>query len=283
MTLTKEEYFKNEFLKKDNEINFHYFHRYMKIILFVQNKNSSVQENHHILPKSIFPEHINNKENIVSVPAKWHYILHWVVFNIFSKKKYKHKMIFAFNQMKRIVCGDKKKGVLYELSRKYVAEAVSRSNKGRERTEEIKAAVGKRTIGTVIVKDTEGNRFRVDKTNPKYISGEYVFYRTGNKHTEKTIKKMKKNSGIKGKIPCFNYKGEVKYFYSSDIPVGWVQGNPKHLGCKRSEQAKNKMKERWKTREESTCPHCGKTSKNKGNLNRYHFQNCKKRRINDTD
>lgn len=63
-------------------------------------------------------------------------------------------------------------------------------------------------------------------------------------------------------------------------------------GRKMSDTAKSKMKMAWSderkaaqsdrrrlmnlTRPVSTCPHCGKQSKNKGNMNRYHFNNCAK-------
>lgn len=36
------------------------------------------------------------------------------------------------------------------------------------------------------------------------------------------------------------------------------------------------MKKSWAVREELKCPHCGFKSKNHGNMNRYHFDNCKK-------
>ena len=34
-------------------------------------------------------------------------------------------------------------------------------------------------------------------------------------------------------------------------------------------------KSMWASAPMLTCPHCGKESKNKGNMNRYHFDNCK--------
>lgn len=40
---------------------------------------------------------------------------------------------------------------------------------------------------------------------------------------------------------------------------------------------KNKMKVAWENRESLTCPHCGIVSKNSGNMNRWHFNNCRKK------
>lgn len=50
-------------------------------------------------------------------------------------------------------------------------------------------------------------------------------------------------------------------------------------GVPKSEEQKRKMSESakasWKTRPEIECPHCGKKSKNKGLMNRWHFDSCK--------
>lgn len=231
--------FKKEFLSKDKEINHHYLNRYIKLLEEIQSVESDNYENHHVLPRSIFPEYENTKNNIIAVPTKWHYILHWVMFKIFNDEKYKQQMIFAFNNMKRIIQSEKKKGVLYEMSRKYVADAVSKSNTGRKKTEEQKRAIGERTRGTVIVKDSEGNKFRISKNDPRYISGEVVFYRTGTSHSKKTIENMKNNSGIKGKIPCYDSNGNKKYFFENEIPDGFTKNIPKSQKEKLSLSKKN--------------------------------------------
>lgn len=64
------------------------------------------------------------------------------------------------------------------------------------------------------------------------------------------------------------------------------------LGTKHSEETLHKMKTAWTAERKAAqaerrqiqnenapllvCPHCGKQSKNKGNMNRYHFDNCTK-------
>lgn len=42
-----------------------------------------------------------------------------------------------------------------------------------------------------------------------------------------------------------------------------------------SDETKKIMSEKWSNRILLTCPHCDKQSKNKGNMGRYHFDNCK--------
>jgi hypothetical protein len=269
--------FEQELYTKEPNFNRHYFKRYMKILESLKYLDSDNTENHHILPKSIFPEYIKTKENIVAVPTKWHYLLHWITIKVFPKGVYRDKMTFAFNQMKRVVCSKKKKGVLYQLSRDYIADAVSRNNTGRIKPESVKQELSERTKDTLVVKDKDGNQFRVANTDPRYLSGELVFYRTGSKHSEETINRMKENSGIKGKIPCFNEDNVVKYFYNHEVPEGWQKGNPVHVGVKRRDETKDKMKKRWEERPVLICPHCGKTSNNKGNMTRYHFNNCKRK------
>lgn len=43
------------------------------------------------------------------------------------------------------------------------------------------------------------------------------------------------------------------------------------------ESVRRKISESWKYREDVICPHCGKTSKNKSAMLRWHFDNCKER------
>jgi len=46
-------------------------------------------------------------------------------------------------------------------------------------------------------------------------------------------------------------------------------------GVPKSKRFKKIISDSWKNREEIKCPHCGLKSKSLGNMNRYHFNNCK--------
>jgi hypothetical protein len=46
-------------------------------------------------------------------------------------------------------------------------------------------------------------------------------------------------------------------------------------GVPKSDAHKNSIKESWENREYVQCTHCEMISRNKGNMNRYHFDNCK--------
>lgn len=46
-------------------------------------------------------------------------------------------------------------------------------------------------------------------------------------------------------------------------------------GVPKTKESRDKFKETYKNLVMIVCPHCGFQSKNQGNMNRYHFHNCK--------
>ncbi len=101
---------------------------------------------------------------------------------------------------------------------------------------------------TVAVKDKNGNKFRVYKEDPRYISGELVGVSKG----------MKSRS--KNKI-CYTDGNKNIYLFANETPPkGFYKGN-KLVG---------------KTYDKTICcPHCGVFGGSVGNMNRWHFDNCK--------
>lgn len=78
-----------------------YLDRYIKLIeCAIEEKfiNYDYYELHHILPRSLFEEYVRCKWNIIKVPGKLHYILHYLL----AKFTNDVKMIHAFNNMRRI-------------------------------------------------------------------------------------------------------------------------------------------------------------------------------------
>lgn len=58
----------------------------------------------------------------------------------------------------------------------------------------------------------------------------------------------------------------------------WTDAQKQHLSdanSNPSESTRKMMSNAWKTREKVYCPHCGLGSINKGNMTRWHFDNCK--------
>lgn len=205
-------------------VNDNYLTRYKKLMCKCHSRyieDDIYTEKHHMLPKSLFPEHSKDDDNIIILTAREHYIAHWMI----AKATMNNKMWFAFNMMQRIIPIEQKNSTLYTYARKYIANAISESNTGRPMSQKNKDAMSERTKCTVVVKDKNENIFRVDVNDPRYISGELKYYRTGYKHKEETILKMITNNGVTGKKPFYNKK-EKKHYWLSYIPKGseWNEG-----------------------------------------------------------
>jgi hypothetical protein len=161
----------------------------------------------------------DDSSNLVLLGYREHYIIHYILAKVYETDK----LWFAFNMMKRVCEG---RSVLYEYARKHIRNAVSNSNSGRKHSEKAKRKMSDQRKSMVVVRDKSGNTFRTSVDDPKYISGEYVFYRTGTKHSKTTIEKMK-SSSIRDKIVCHNsITGKWKYVErTEDIPDGYVLGS----------------------------------------------------------
>ena len=77
--------------------NDHYVKRYIKFVKYAASLDTSgedVYHNHHILPRSMFPDLVKEKWNIVRVTPRVHYIMHWML-----ARAYGGSMGSAFFQM----------------------------------------------------------------------------------------------------------------------------------------------------------------------------------------
>jgi hypothetical protein len=91
--------FEEEFRKFDIFSNI-VLYRYLQFIQFyIDNPVDAdiICENHHILPKSIFPNFEINPENLVRLPLRSHYLAHWMLAKILSGKMWQ-----AFQLMGRV-------------------------------------------------------------------------------------------------------------------------------------------------------------------------------------
>ncbi|MCA9459902.1 MAG: hypothetical protein KC550_05130 [Nanoarchaeota archaeon] len=86
----------------DSEINSHYLKRYIKFIRHFKSiepkeKRKKGFEKHHIFPNNSCSKKFSVFENnLVLLPLRAHYIVHWLLWKAFPKNK---AMMFAFNQM----------------------------------------------------------------------------------------------------------------------------------------------------------------------------------------
>lgn len=204
--------------------------RYLKIVeTFLPLTQSKAREKgsgierHHILPVSLFKEYEKCGWNKVDFPSRVHYIAHGLLVQITRSPQ----MIFAFNNMRR-VCGGR--SAFYPLVRALLSEAVSKCNTGRSCSEELKKYLSETHKGTVLVKDPNfpEDLFKVSVEDQRYISGELVFFRLGEKQTDQCKKNISESN--KGKICLYHAESEgVRYAWSeqeaSELEkIGFLRG-----------------------------------------------------------
>ena len=93
------------------------------------------------------------------------------------------------------------------------------------------------TKDRVVVKDKDGNTFSVNINDPRYISGELVYYRTGTNHKQSTKDLMSEN-GIRGKNVYHNPDTKEKRYFDKDeiIPDGFIKGEPEEVCLRQKER-----------------------------------------------
>lgn len=196
----------------------------------LENKKS---ENHHFLTRGEFPEFADlkkNEHNKAILRSKDHFIAHYLLYKAAPNKV----NTFAFNQMKRVLDKSERAdlelgSMLYQEARVRISECISLANKGRKLTEQAIEDISKRTKGNVVVyhkDDKDKNMFAVSVDDPKYISGEYLFCRTGTKMSPETLTKMSENSGLINKnIYYSSITFKTRYFGENEvIPPEYIKG-----------------------------------------------------------
>jgi hypothetical protein len=202
-------------------------------------------ERHHIYPRALFPELVKNKDNIVRLLAKDHLRSHHLLYKAF---KHQRSVIFSFNmmlnrgkynpnfQLSSVEEYFEKYAEDYEQFRLAVAKIISETNSGRKHSEESKERTSKLFKNKVVVKDKDGKIFQTTVDDPKYVSGEYVYYRVGYKHKEETKQKMSEN-GIKGLHSFYDKDGNT--VYAEECPDGYTYGLPEKHRESLSKSIKN--------------------------------------------
>jgi len=191
-------------------------------------ESSNETENHHIMPHCDFPEYSNFKKNQYNkaiLNCRNHFIAHYLLYKAIPTKG----AIYGFNQMKRVLKGSDDLilgSILYEEARKDINKALKLVNLGRKHTKEFCENISRRTKNKVVVydiNDSSKTAFWCSINDEKYLSGKYIYYRTGTLHREDTKLKISKN-GIVNKNA---YNDGDKVIYLSDnenIPAGFILG-----------------------------------------------------------
>jgi len=118
-----------EHLSQQPKSNIHYLTRLVKLLnhfISIEPKDKPKGfECHHIVPKSWKPEWEFEKDNLLKVPAKAHYVIHHLMWKAFPKD---YAMIKAFYQMSNRL-DEKITAKVYEVLKIEVSEVQSKSQK----------------------------------------------------------------------------------------------------------------------------------------------------------
>lgn len=230
------------------------------------NRNSQkyiYYENHHIIPRSISPELIEDISNVVLLTAREHFICHCLLLKM-TTGQHKYKMFCAF----RLMCSTRQEdryvnSRLYELLRKDMSlsdehkKKIGISSMGKTHSQETRNKIANSLRG---IKKTEEHK---KKMSERIISDETRL---------KLSKSLRGKPSHKKGLPGRKWSEEEKNKKSNK-----TMGNLNHFfGKTHSEESKKKMKESRKNNPMPTitCIYCGKQHKKSMHV-RWHGDNCK--------
>ena len=243
-----------------------YNHWYSNIIDRARNRMiDGYTEKHHVVPQSLGGS--NNKDNLVDLTAREHFICHWLLTKIYTGEA-KAKMIYALNGMKRSNefaqrYETKITARVYENLKKQFSMVHSATMKGRtpwnkgipiteeQRTKNQKSALGK--------KHTDVAKSKISKAQ------------IGRKKSEETKEKIRNAIKGKSKGPMSEEGKRIR----SEALKG--KAKPQGMGAKLSATIAAQLAAgtHYTQQPKQTCPHCG-IQANKARYNAFHGIKCKK-------
>lgn len=205
-------------------------------------------ESHHIVPKSL--NGTNDKENLVLLTAREHFIAHKLLCEIYPDN---NKLKYALWAM--INLNNSKQSRVYSISSREYLNA---------RTNYIYLAQQPKS---------EEHKLNLKKS-----------WTTERKRLESEKKLGKKMIFKNGVSPLLGTKRPIELILSKEMHPMWGKTHSNETknkisksltGYKHSIATKQKMKLAAENKPILECPHCLLQSKSKGNMNRYHFNNCR--------
>lgn len=203
-----------------------YLKWYTSIVISSLDRNiyGTYTEKHHILPKSLGGD--NNKENIVSLTAREHFICHKLLYRVMLSKVNRKKMLFAFHMMSKCNNQNQKRTINsreYNKIRSELSLMSSGENNhfyGKTHNEESRKKIGEKSKGRIPGKITRQkmSMSRLGKKKDPDVVRRQVETRIANgnnRHSEETKKKMSEaRLGRKTGRPAWN-RGLTKETNSS--------------------------------------------------------------------
>lgn len=219
------------------------------------------RENHHIKPKSIYPELKDDLDNIVRLSAGEHYKAHYYLIKMYEEENNKSaygKMLYAFNQMSRLFTTKKiSDDEIDELSVLYdeIKQKFRTYRKGHEVSETTRKKIGDASRGRILsdevkkkmsdskkgISPTEEHRKSLSESGLQYWSNpDNKAERLKQLQSEEYRQKMSEVQKRRCQDP------EVRARMSEV-----AKGHPGYTkGRKMSEETKRKMREAQKRRRE---------------------------------
>jgi hypothetical protein len=207
-------------------------------------------ERHHVIPKCIGGT--NKISNIVCLTPEEHYVAHQLLYKIYKDTEYGVRLLFSANMMSGDKYNTRKNcNKSYGWIKRLCSEEISKMNKNKTISVAQRAAI------------SESNRTRIisDETREKHadaMKGNTYGCKPRSDETKHNI-----SVGKKGKPSPLKGKPSGKKGISSN-----------RKDYLHSLDTKDKIKNSCKNQERVECPHCGKIG-TKGNMKRWHFENCK--------
>lgn len=249
-----------------------YYTKYNQIVkhykeLDLKKSDELYTESHHILPKCMGGS--NKKDNLVRIPARVHFLLHWMLWRIYRTPA----MAYGWNRM-RSICSSHDR--YNSKSFGYARLALQNANSGYVYTIEQRMKMSIAQKGKVLSKETKN---KMSESHKGKVYSEETKARISKSklgHIQSEETKTKISQKLKGSIISAETRAKMS------IAQKGKTISPEHkaallaskLGKPRSKETKAKLSAFNKSLPVVQCPHCHKTGKG-GVMNYWHFGNCR--------
>lgn len=201
------------------------------------NELTEKYEKHHILPRALFPQLIKNRQNIIKLKPKDHFLAHYHLAKLIKSQE----TLFAFNQMKRVlkkyssvIENVDELSLLYEEFRNELSDIISKQNTGWFNKlsvieqNKFREHMSKISKGKVPVRFPDGSTGTISNDHPDYLSGIVVPVQSGTKRSEKARENFRKANSVKVKGKPYHdpITKQIKYFHEGQQPESWIIGVP---------------------------------------------------------
>lgn len=225
---------------------------YFNIVEAASSRLMTEGEKHHIIPRSLGGT--NNKENIVKLTYREHFICHWLLTKMVVGSD-KNKMCYALHCMGRSSRFHERemKAWQKQLTEKYNRKKRPSINKGK-----------------ITVRDNNGKVFHVTRDDPRWISGEICHVSKGTKRNWTKEEVDLHYASRRGRPKTEEWLEKVR----GREP--WNKGLNNTRTWSEEEKTRRLKTVNRNKKARIVCPHCHKVGGEPA-MKRWHFDNCKEK------